>query len=131
MRFAPHLLTAHRSPLTAYRSPSGVPGRRRYDLHQGAVEFAQGKISGCRAAILPESHHNELVGRNDRRALATGALHRIGAPRDRVPAVAVHPEEPAAIDRAAVGQPGRRDGAHVLDVAFGQEALAVPDAILE
>ena len=46
-------------------------------------------------------------------------------------AVAVDPEESAAVDGPPIRLPRGRQGPHELDVALGQKPLAVPDAVLK
>jgi hypothetical protein len=43
---------------------------------------------------------------------------------------AIDPEE-GAVDWALIGFPGRRDRAYELGISFGENALAVPDAVLQ
>src|SRR5258705_10909287 len=68
--------------------------------------------------------------RNDERDLRAGTGHVVRVSRHRESARAVDPEK-GAVDRAAVCLPRGRYGAHEFGIALGQDALAVPNSVLE
>src|SRR5262245_53192237 len=109
------------------RSPLLPPG---HGLHEEGERPCETLVARSVALEVTEPHHHEVVGRDDERRLAARAGHVIGLFRHGELPKAVDPEE-AAVDGALVLLPGGRDGAHELRVALGQDALAVPDTVLQ
>src|SRR5438093_1332919 len=76
---------------------------------------------------MAHAHDDEIVRRDDDRALTTGAVREVRALGNGPRAVAVHPEEPS-VDRPL---PRRRRRADERCPAFGQQTLSLPDTVLK
>src|SRR5437762_12420112 len=99
---------------------------RRHQLHEEPGTPPAGRLAGGFATVLADAHNHEVMRGHDPRTLPAGAQHRVGVVRQRLAAVAVDPEEAAAVHGAPVGHPSRGEGAHVAHVAAREQALAVP-----
>src|SRR5947208_497232 len=104
---------------------------RRHQLHEEPGASPPGRLAGGIATVLADAHDHQVMRRHDPRALPADAEHRVGVVRQRLAAVAVDPEEAAAVHGTPVGHPGRGEGAHVAHVAAREQALAVPDTVLQ
>jgi hypothetical protein len=54
-----------------------LPGRPhlRHRFHQQLQRIPQGSITSLRALVMPESHHHQVVGRNDKGVLPARSRH--------------------------------------------------------
>src|SRR5205823_6743800 len=112
------------------RRVRGIALARRYRRDEQRQRLLQTLRADGRATVVSLSHHYEIMGWNDQGELATRTGYEVGVPRNGPGAVPVDPEEPA-VDWPTIGCPCRSHGADEPHEPLRQNALAVPDAVLE
>src|SRR5713226_2837184 len=101
-----------------------------HGLHKKRESLLEALVSGFAALVVSQTYHNEVVRRDDQSGLAARTRHIERLLGHGILAVAIDPEE-AAINRALVSFPGRRQRTDKFDVPVGQNPLTVPDSILK
>src|SRR5256885_2536273 len=92
----------------------GLPAlSSRHQLHEERGTLPARRLAGRFATVLADAHNHEVMRAHDPRTLSAGAEHRVGVLRQRLPSVAVDPEEAAPVHGARAGHPGRGEGGHV------------------
>src|SRR5258707_5780225 len=102
----------------------------RYCFHQQCEGLFETSRSRDAPLIVSQAYHHELIRGNDQCSLTARAGHVVRLLWNGKCALPVYPKE-AAVNGTVVGIPCRRQRAHELHETVGQNALAVPNAVLK
>src|SRR5207245_3242116 len=101
-----------------------------HGLHKKRESLLEALVSGFAALVVSQTYHNEVVRRDDQSGLAARTRHIERLLGHGILAVAIDPEE-AAINRALVSFPGRRQRTDTFDVRIRQNPIAAPNSMMK